>query len=529
MGLRRSGRLNVMVATPLRTSYKSSLYVAGLGLAGSVDTVDMLGIMPKPQIDGSFARHGLQPGMSVRYRHSMPNWVRVLVGIALGLLGPGGQIQPLYATGKSQAVAVMPFRDLSAGSRYVGEAIRETVTTDLKQLGSLRVVERGNLDKVLGEQNLQLQTQEPDTATLVKIGKILGANLIVVGAYQKVLPQVRLTARFIKVETSEIVGTAKVDGSTREFLRLQDRVTAALLKSAGFPVHAKQILDDSTRRPDMSSLKTLELYGQAVVASDDNERRQYLTLAVSEDKNFSYAVKDLAELEKRIRVYQATSLQVHEREIVLLREKLKVLTARPEIEQTELLLIGRLAQARRQNDLVREAKAFLDGLGPGVPITVWVDGIVSQLISTLILLKRWDDVLREGERFMERAPGSSVFNAVKSMVQLAIQRKRAIEEGITKAQREVENLSPGARWDLCVVANMYQRNEQFDAASRLYRACMQLGTKPKAEILSQLCLGAFQQGNWAELRKDLAAWMKEDETAALRFQNSYESAIPLDD
>lgn len=459
----------------------------------------------------------------------MPNWVRVIVGIALGLLGPRGQVQPLYATGKTQAVAVMPFRDLSAGSRYVGEAIRETVTTDLKQLGSLRVVERGNLDKVLGEQNLQLQSQEPDTATLVKIGKILGANLIVVGAYQKVLPQVRLTARFIKVETSEIVGTAKVDGSTREFLRLQDRVTAALLKSAGFPVHAKQLLDDSARRPDMGSLKTLELYGQAVVASDDIERRQYLTLAVAEDKNFSYAVQDLAALEKRIRIYQATSLEVHQREVAVLRDKLKVLTNRPEIEQTELLLVGRLAQARLYKELVREAKAFLDGLGPGSTINVWIDSIANQLIATLILLKRWDDVLREGESFMARAPGSSVFTAIKGMVQLAIQRKRDIEAGVAKAQRDVDSLSPSARWDLCLVANMYGRNEQYDAALRLYRACMQLGIKPKSEIFPPICQSALQQGNFVELRKTLAEWLKEDETAALRFQNSYESSLPLDD
>ena len=423
----------------------------------------------------------------------------------------------------------MPFRDLSAGSRFIGEAIRETVTSDLKQLGSLRVVERGNLDKVLGEQNLQLQTQEPDTATLVKIGKILGASLIVVGAYQKVLPQVRLTARFIKVESSEIIGTAKVDGSTREFLRLQDRVTAALLKSAGFPVHAKQMLDDSARRPEMGSLKTLELYGQAVVATDDNERRQYLTLAVAEDKNFSYAVKDLADLEKRIRVYQATSLQVHEREVVILREKLKVLTTKPEIEQTELLLLGRLGQARRQNELVREAKAFLDGLGPGAPITTWTDGIATQMISTMVLLKRWDDVLREGERYMARAPGSTVFSSIKAMVQLAIARKRDIEAGVEKAERELQNLHTTARWDLCLVAHIYHRNEQYEAAARLYRACMQFGEKPKTEILSQLCQGAYLRGAWADVRKIIAEWMKEDETAALRFQNSYESSIPLDD
>ena len=55
-----------------------------------------------------------------------------------------GAVAPAAAAPKAPTVAVMPFRDLAGGSRYLGEAIRETVTSDLKQLGSLRVVERGN-------------------------------------------------------------------------------------------------------------------------------------------------------------------------------------------------------------------------------------------------------------------------------------------------------------------------------------------------------------------------------------------------
>lgn len=423
----------------------------------------------------------------------------------------------------------MPFRDLSGGSRFVGEAIRETVTTDLKQLGSLRVVERGNLDKVLGEQNVQLQAQEPDTATLVKIGKILGANLIVVGAYQKVLPQVRLTARFIKVETSEIVGTAKVDGGSREFLRLQDRVTAALLKSAGFPVHAKQVLDGAERRPELGSLKTLELYGQAVVSNTDEERRQYLTLAVAEDKNFNYAVKDLEELEARLRVYQATSFQVNEREVVVLREKLKVLTSKPEIEQTMLLLLAKLMATRRHHELTREARNYLDGLGPGTPISVWTDGIAAQLVSTLFLLRRYDDMLREGEKYLARAPGSSVFAAIKSMVENAIRRKREIEAGAERAEREVQGTHTTARWDLCLMAHLYHRNEQYESSRRLYRACQAVGIKPKTEILPKLAEGAYMQGDWVELRKILTEWQGVDATAAQRFHINYDASTPLDE
>ena len=84
------------------------------------------------------------------------------------------------ASAAAPTVAVLPFRDLSGGKASVGEAIRETVTSDLKTLGGVRVVERAQLDRVLGEQHLQATDVDP--ATAARVGKLLGATLIAVGA-----------------------------------------------------------------------------------------------------------------------------------------------------------------------------------------------------------------------------------------------------------------------------------------------------------------------------------------------------------
>src|SRR5437764_13655737 len=126
---------------------------------------------------------------------------------------PGGA-----RAGTSPTVAVMPFKDLSGQKGSIGEAIRETVTTDLKDVPGLRVIERSNIDRILAEQNLQANKSDLDPLSTVKVGKLLGATLIVAGAYQKAGSTVRLTARFVKVETGEVVGTAKVDGSNADFL-----------------------------------------------------------------------------------------------------------------------------------------------------------------------------------------------------------------------------------------------------------------------------------------------------------------------
>ncbi len=443
-----------------------------------------------------------------------------LLTMMLGLFTGG------TAQAKPSTVAVMPFRDLAADSRFIGEAIRETVMSDLRQLGGLRVVERASLDRVLAEQKLQQKDLEVGDA--VRVGKVLGAQLMVVGAYQKLAPQVRLTARFIKVETSEVIGTAKVDGSQREFLRLQDRVTSALLRSAGLPVQAKQVLDDSAQRPELQSWKTLDLYGQAVVATDENERRSLLQLAVAEDKNFSYALKDLAALERRLAQYQTEQDAIADRELGELRRKLSLATERPQIEQLSLALIVKLFQTHRYRAVAKEARTFLEGQGAGAALTPTVDQAAVMLITADQLLKDDDTLLKDGETYLRRAPGSAMFSSIKQLMESAIARKRQVAEGREKAAKEVADLSSEGRWDLFQVGRLYARNQQLPEAQRLLRASLQLGSHPEAEVLEALAQVDVQLGDWASLRSDLTALERSDGDKARKFRVSWTSVIPAD-
>ena len=177
-----------------------------------------------------------------------------------------------------QTVAVLPFSDLAGGKSRVGEAIRETVTSDLREISVLKVLERDRIDKVVVEQDLRAKVTTLDAVSMVRVGTLLGASLIVTGAYQRAGATVRLTARVVKVQTGEILGTAKVDGPVGELLSLQDRITGQLLSSAGI-----ERTTVARKRPRVKSWRTYELYGDAVVEPDDTKRRKLLQLAVAED------------------------------------------------------------------------------------------------------------------------------------------------------------------------------------------------------------------------------------------------------
>src|SRR5690242_16257997 len=265
-----------------------------------------------------------------------------------------------YAT---PVVAVMPFRDLSGGKNNVGEAIRETVTTDLKDVPELTVVERGAIDKILAEQHLQSASFEVDPATTVRVGKMLGASLIVTGAYQKAAASVRLTARFVKVETGEVVGTAKVDGSTGDFLQLQDRITVELLRSAGM---AKKRVDKfaARSRPKLKSLKAVELYGDAVAEPDDAKKVEMLKLAMNEDPAFEYAARDLDALEKRLKALEKVQRQAEDKKLDEMRKQMLAESDPEKRKNLEGQMAGQLLASRRWLELrklARTTKVGTDG------------------------------------------------------------------------------------------------------------------------------------------------------------------------
>ena len=459
---------------------------------------------------------------------------RLLAGCGLLLLFVA--MPSRAAPARNPTVAVMPFRDLSAGgagsSPHIGEAIRETVTSDLKQLGSLRVIERGSLDKILTEQGIQAHRQDLDVSTVVKVGKLLGAALIVVGAHQRQGSQVRLTARFVRIETSEVIGVAKVDGTSRDFLRLQDRVTAALLRSAGFSVHAKQVEEGASQRPDLKSLRTLELYGQAVLAGTDDERRKYLQAVVAEDQSFSYALRDLDELERRLRTYQAQAQPLQEQELTELRAQVAA-AKDPQLAAGLLVqLLGRLATQNRWHALVHEARRYLHGLPAGVAISGSIDNVALMLLQYDGSLKDYDAVLRDGEWYLKRAPGSPLFSTISGLVQQAIESKRRLDEGRKRVQDELAATDRPEHWDLCRVGDLCRSSEQYEAALRFYDLCGQVAgpeAKPRAELMPLLVLSASNGGLWKALHRLLAEWERLDAREAQKWRVQYRGWMPEDE
>ncbi len=112
--------------------------------------------------------------------------------------------------GSRLSIAVLTFES-NERAQNLTESVTEKLITQLVNLRRFRVIERSALDKIMEEQKLGM-TGFVDDETAVKVGKLAGADVIVLGRVNIEIGFAKVSARGIDTETSELI-VAKEAGS----------------------------------------------------------------------------------------------------------------------------------------------------------------------------------------------------------------------------------------------------------------------------------------------------------------------------
>lgn len=151
----------------------------------------------------------------------------VILGLLLVMIGiavPGGDTARAdEAVAAKPLIAVFTLEDLrtSDETKGLGEDIAASITDGLAKVESVKVVERKELKKILDEIGLAMSGAVDET-TALRVGKLLGANRLVLGSFMKFGDKMRINVRLIKTETGEILGTARVTGNFSDIFELEE-------------------------------------------------------------------------------------------------------------------------------------------------------------------------------------------------------------------------------------------------------------------------------------------------------------------
>jgi len=115
-----------------------------------------------------------------------------------------------------QTIAVLDFESVGA-EEHLGKAVAEIMRTELIGTNHFRVVERAQINKALSEQQLQMSGVIDDKSA-VEIGKLIGADSIIIGSVVKIGTSYTINSRMIDVRTGEATLGRNVSGNDLNLL-----------------------------------------------------------------------------------------------------------------------------------------------------------------------------------------------------------------------------------------------------------------------------------------------------------------------
>lgn len=113
--------------------------------------------------------------------------------------------------GKPAKIAIVPFTNLgpTAHEKKLGDIVSELLVTRLTGKDNITIIERGQIDQVMNELKLSmLGLTEGSNAE--KVGKLLGAEAMIVGSVSEVGDKFAIAARHVDVETGRVAFAREV-------------------------------------------------------------------------------------------------------------------------------------------------------------------------------------------------------------------------------------------------------------------------------------------------------------------------------
>jgi TolB-like protein/DNA-binding winged helix-turn-helix (wHTH) protein len=175
---------------------------------------------------------------------------RLAAGMALGagaallLASNAGKLRTrIFAKSCSleiRSIAVLPLQNLSndPSQDYFSDGMTDALTTELAQIGSLRVISRTSAMHFKG-------TRE----TLPQIGRELNVDAVVEGSAVRARDRIRITAQLIETETDRHLWAKSYERNAQDVLALQDEVARDISEEIRIKLTPQEKMRLASARP----------------------------------------------------------------------------------------------------------------------------------------------------------------------------------------------------------------------------------------------------------------------------------------
>ncbi len=175
----------------------------------------------------------------------------------------------------------------------------DILITQLKQLSKLKVVDRERIQMLLDEIDVQ-QSQYFDQETAVRVGKMLGVHVFVMGSFMQLDKKTMvITPKLVKTETGEILHSTTIEDKPDQLMEMI--ATTAETIAGWLEVEVNKEEEDALHGTVSESVKAALAYSRGLLHEDNAEydaAREAYAQALAVDSTYFPAMDRLAALEQ---------------------------------------------------------------------------------------------------------------------------------------------------------------------------------------------------------------------------------------
>jgi class 3 adenylate cyclase/tetratricopeptide (TPR) repeat protein len=182
-----------------------------------------------------------------------------LAGLYVVVKDRGRSFSPAEAVAESAApgIAVLPFTVQGAGLDVWREGMVDLLSTNLDGAGGLRSIDSRT---VLARWNERIPAGgRADLATALEVGRLAGAQYVLLGSVVSLGTEVRLSAEVYDAEDGEKLGQGQVIGAPDSVFSLVDRLSIEVLRAV-LRGHEEELPGVNLARVTTNSLQALKAY-----------------------------------------------------------------------------------------------------------------------------------------------------------------------------------------------------------------------------------------------------------------------------
>jgi TolB-like protein len=341
-------------------------------------------------------------------------------------------------------LAVSYFDNNSELTRYnsLSKGIADMLITDLSKVEGVTIVERAKLESLLNEIKLG-QTKYFDQATAQKLGKGLGAETILTGAFLVVGNEMRIDARLIDVETSKILMSEEVNGPTTNFFALHSELVSKLSKSLKIPRQQVNAIEAGYKPV---ALDAVLAYSDAIDINDQGlgkDAVELLQTTVEKYPEFVQAKSKLDDLKAWLAEMEKKREAMISAEIERIMKELSSddpnLNMKINNHWSTLVSSNNYSQILVFNDHLVDLGLDLDSrmFGETTPLT-FGEMLLYYNCLAYAQLNRYQEEIEYGRQFIEKYPASMYYLAVKTWLEKAHDELKARKDGKLKVKEAMK-------------------------------------------------------------------------------------------